>query len=79
MLHHGGMREEEVSERVFVASLMQRVMVLKQKRCCITVACGRNRMASDRMASEYLLHHGGMREDGFYVGEMLHHGGLQKE
>ena len=74
MLHHGGMREEEVSERVFVASLMQRVMVLKQKRCCITVACGRN-----RMASEYLLHHGGMREDGFYVGEMLHHGGLQKE
>jgi hypothetical protein len=51
MLHHGGMWKEEVSERVFVASTMQRTRVSRLERCCITVECGRK-----RLASECLLH-----------------------
>ena len=34
MLHHGGMWKEEVSERVFVASTMQRTRVSRLERCC---------------------------------------------
>ena len=33
MLHHGGMRKEEVSERTFVASTMQHTRVLRLERC----------------------------------------------
>ena len=33
MLHHGGMRKEEVSERTFVASLMQQNRILRLERC----------------------------------------------
>ena len=57
MLHHGGLWEEEVRpvrERTFVASMMQHTRdfvagEMSLERCCITVTCGRNRLASEIM------------------------------
>ena len=50
LLHHNGMWKEEVSERMFVASLMQHTRISRLEmfleRCCITVECGRKRLAA---------------------------------
>ena len=67
---------------MFVASLMQHTKISRLEmfleRCCITVACGRK-----RLASECLLHQRcnalGFRGWRDVAGEMLHHSGMHKE
>jgi hypothetical protein len=46
------MWKEEVSERIFVASLMQHTRISRLERCCITVECGRKRLAARVVASQ---------------------------
>ena len=61
----------EVSERMFVASLMQHTKIPRLEmfleRCCITVKCGRK-----MLASECLLHQGGMRKEEVSSKGLLH-------